>query len=122
MKHILFFGDRPSPRMKINAKPFKGAACENRLREWIVYLTKDIRTTVWIENQVNCDIGLLQYWSRGCIVVALGNNASKALTKASVSHFKLPHPSGLNRQLNNKKYVAKRLKECYNYIREEIQE
>jgi|TARA_A100001388_G_C28769974_1_gene503210 hypothetical protein len=48
-------------------------------------------------------------------VIALGNVASEALSKIGVEHFKLPHPSGLNRKLNDKKYVNKVLKECYEY-------
>ena len=32
---IIFVGDRPSPKMKPGAKPFEGAACEKRLKEWI---------------------------------------------------------------------------------------
>jgi len=48
-------------------------------------------------------------------VIALGNIASEALTKIGVKHFKLPHPSGLNRKLNDKNYINKVLKECKEY-------
>lgn len=48
-------------------------------------------------------------------VIALGNVASEALIKINVDHFKLPHPSGLNRKLNDKKYVTRVLKECKEY-------
>lgn len=34
-------------------------------------------------------------------VIALGNLASQWLTKQSIEHLKVPHPSGLNRQWNN---------------------
>ena len=34
-------------------------------------------------------------------VVALGSNASEALSRFQVQHLRLPHPSGLNRQLND---------------------
>jgi hypothetical protein len=39
-------------------------------------------------------------------VVALGNNASEALKRFQTRHLKLPHPSGLNRQLNNPEVEA----------------
>ena len=35
-------------------------------------------------------------------VIALGGFASKALSKAKIGHYRLPHPSPLNRQLNDK--------------------
>lgn len=49
-------------------------------------------------------------------IVALGNFASEALFRLGVSHFKLPHPSGLNRQINDDDYIAKCLNECKVYI------
>lgn len=49
-------------------------------------------------------------------VVALGQYASCALRKAGVEHFQMPHPSGLNRQLNNKDFVEMKLNEFKNYI------
>jgi len=48
-------------------------------------------------------------------VIALGNVASEALAKINIDHFKLPHPSGLNRKLNDKVYVQKVLSECKEY-------
>lgn len=50
-------------------------------------------------------------------VVALGNFASKCLRKADVDHFKLPHPSGLNRLLNNPEFELLQLHNCKEYIR-----
>lgn len=52
-------------------------------------------------------------------VIALGHFASKALTKLSVDHFCLPHPSPLNRQLNDPQYERTVLSECYNYLHHE---
>ena len=49
-------------------------------------------------------------------VIALGNVASDSLKKINVEHFKMPHPSGLNRQLNDKDFEKKKIKECYNYL------
>lgn len=50
-------------------------------------------------------------------VIALGNEAKKYLLKASIEEFfVLPHPSGRNRLLNDKKFVEKTLAQCQNYI------
>ena len=49
-------------------------------------------------------------------VIALGNVASNSLKKLNIDHFKMPHPSGLNRQLNDKEFEKKKIKECYNYL------
>lgn len=50
-------------------------------------------------------------------VVALGNKASDRLTKMGIEHFKLPHPSGRNRKLNDPKFVDSELEKCKNYLR-----
>lgn len=55
----------------------------------------------------------------GWKVIALGLMASRRLDKNEIEHFKMEHPSGRNRKLNNKIYLDNRLKECYNWIRNE---
>jgi hypothetical protein len=50
-------------------------------------------------------------------VVALGGFPSKALSKLDVDHFVLPHPSGLNRKLNDKEYEREVLRSCSEYLR-----
>lgn len=49
-------------------------------------------------------------------VIALGNFVSKALEKINVEHFILPHPSGLNRKLNDKAYEDEMLLLCEEYL------
>lgn len=49
-------------------------------------------------------------------VIALGAFASDALYRLGAEHYKLPHPSPLNRQINDAAYVQKCLKECKRYI------
>ena len=78
---------------------------------YIGFVNKDIRIT-----KKDIDYDRLYTISKGYEkVIALGNVASEALTKINVDHFKLPHPSGLNRKLNDKKYVTQLLKECKEY-------
>src|SRR5271165_2771603 len=103
---VLFVGDKPSKRMKPGAKPFEGAACEQRLKEWIEYLINP-RVFGSLEYKVinQCDYAYANFVAMSIrdkhILIALGNNSSKALE--TLPHFKLPHPSGRNRQINNKK-------------------
>lgn len=49
-------------------------------------------------------------------VIALGSLASKSLISVGIDHFKLPHPSGLNRQLNNQDFIHSKLNECKEYL------
>ena len=49
-------------------------------------------------------------------IIALGKTASKALSMLDIEHFAAPHPSGLNRQLNNKDYVAEMIQQLTLYI------
>jgi uracil-DNA glycosylase len=48
-------------------------------------------------------------------IVALGKTAAKALTLLGVEHFEMPHPSGCNRQLNDKAFVERKIKELTEY-------
>lgn len=123
---IIFVGDRPSSKMKPGAKPFQGAACEQRLYKWIKEVLPPPHRTNWeypafkIYNAVDKDI---EYWlgagisKTGVKFVALGNNASKFLNLFSLDHFKLPHPSGRNRKLNDQSYIDSELKKCYLYLK-----
>lgn len=49
-------------------------------------------------------------------ILALGMAVSNSLLDMDVNHFRLPHPSGLNRQLNNKEFVQRELEECKYYL------
>jgi hypothetical protein len=49
-------------------------------------------------------------------VVALGNFAAEALMKAGIHHFKLPHPSPLNRLINDPVYINRVLSECREFL------
>lgn len=95
--------------MKPNAQPFEGAACETRLNKWISKLINHhnfiILNSITLNNfSIN----------REDKVIALGAITSKALK--NIPHFKLPHPSGRNRQINNKEFIDKKLKECKTWI------
>lgn len=111
---VLFVGDKPS---RLNTDPniaFKGARCEKRLNEWISILS----VTSIVINSTDDDFYLMinLFLTAGAPIVALGNVASKKLKKAP--HFKLPHPSGLNRQINDKLFINNKLQECKKFLSE----
>lgn len=119
---ILFVGDKPSAKNKSQDIPFVGTKSYKRLLEWIFEMDLDI-TDLAITNisqaefndhgpEVDTHWGMIRYTA----VVALGKKASKGLTKLGIPHFELPHPSGLNRQCNNKIFISKKLKECKTYL------
>lgn len=118
---VIFVGDKPSPKMKSGAKPFEGAGCEKRLKAWITLLTRgDIFTARRKYRVVNqCDYKpFFPDDFNFHPVIALGEEASRALTKSNIKHFKLPHPSGRNRILNDKSFVMKKLIECKKWLTE----
>jgi len=49
-------------------------------------------------------------------VVALGNLVSNSLKRIDIQHFKMPHPSPLNRLLNDRSYEQEMLNRLRSYI------
>ena len=49
-------------------------------------------------------------------VLALGVFPSQALQKLNIDHFRLPHPSPRNRQLNDKTFEYMMLEECKGFV------
>lgn len=125
---IIFVGDKASKKNIKATIPFVGTKSYKTLLEWIAELKIDI-TEVILANREHVKVyGLHQF---ACVespnmfsdinededkIIALGEAASKHLTNLSIEHFKMDHPSGLNRKLNDKDYVKKKLKECRKYI------
>ena len=50
-------------------------------------------------------------------IVTLGGEVSKLMDKAGIQHYAAPHPSPLNRNLNNISFEKKIIKELGVYIR-----
>lgn len=115
MNKVVFVGDKPSKTNISELVPFVGAKCFNTLITWIKYLKPDYYIVVNSDDP--------QDWQRirdmnkaEFKFVALGKNASQALKFFEIEHYTLPHPSGLNRKLNNKEFLNKELITCRNYI------
>lgn len=115
---ILVVGINPS-----SGKPNKTSATIKKLHRWMDTLGyKHFSFTNVIPNpgpyKLNMiDIEEIRNSAQGYDkVIALGPFVSKALQKAYIPHHTLPHPSPLNRQLNDTNYETKRLQECKEYL------
>lgn len=115
---ILIVGDTPAPKATTPI-PFKDAKCEPRLNEWIRRLGYR-RENCRLINRTSdgFEMAVVLAVNFGVPIVALGNNASKALHDMRVNHFKLPHPSGRNRQLNDKAFITDRIALCRIWLRD----
>ena len=130
---IVFVGDKPGKANLDPYIPFVGTKSYKTLLEWIYAMNVDINAVMVVNRSGvipypgNCDGDMILIKSpaletdlcKGDKVVALGNEAEQHLNRLGVKHFKLPHPSGLNRKLNDKKYVDQILKECKTYLKSE---
>ena len=127
---VLFVGDKPS---RLNTDPnmaFKGAACEKRLQGWIDQVTLKAGLEEWrtepycrekyeVINRVDKDATyiVVTYMLQDWPIIALGNNAAKFLASICMTpYYKLPHPSGRNRQINDRAFIMSRLRACQSYI------
>lgn len=119
--NVLFVGQNPS-RDNLTKEAFIGSKSGNTLLAWIRYLNVDkcrlfnASTKLGKVTQKNVRRDLKAITQGYDIVIALGNYASKALTKRNIDHFKLPHPSGLNRKLNDLEYIKNQLDFCKAFI------
>lgn len=118
-KVVLLVGSNPS-RAGLGI-PFVGTRSYKTLEKWVVRLpeanfyaanavdevTENNRPIT--VKQMRKNVAKLRskvYSIRPDLIVALGNSASKALLVAGVDdHLKVAHPSGLNRNLNDERYV-----------------
>jgi hypothetical protein len=109
---IVFVGDKPSRLNKDPSVAFLGAACYPRLIEWATFLLGPGLENFRMINRV--DPRFSEILTKNYTFIALGNAASKALGKTP--HFKLPHPSGRNRQINDALFIKMKLSEAKDWL------
>ena len=120
MLKLLLVGDKPSKKNDDPTIAFVGTQSHKKIQEWLEVLLEEEAEVIMI-NQV--DPAFTQHLIYASLnhyrIIALGEAAALALAhNGIVNYFKLPHPSGRNRKLNNKKYVAEILDKCKTWIRE----
>lgn len=119
MKNVIVIGLNPTKL----AIPRKGGAWR-RFQEWLDYLDIDKVSFTNLSpdphwDKKHMDTAFLKDSIREHTkVIAWGPSVSKYLTKMGVEHFVLPHPSPLNRQINDKDFINRKLDECKEYLNE----
>lgn len=120
---VLFIGDRPTKRNKHPDVAFVGTSSYKILLDWMRRMDIDV-SKVYMVNAYDIDgepskhlYGLNRNWKK----VVLGDNAKNRLVELKLyveplEWFALPHPSGLNRKLNDKKKLTQLLAECKMFI------
>ena len=142
---IIFVGDKPGRKNVSPDVPFVGTQSYKRLLEWIWRMDIDI-TDVKTANTTDFArrVGVNNLLTSPKII-ALGKSAKKHLdnlkleyrmegglypipgrpykpTQIALRHipldvFELPHPSGLNRKLNDEEWLNQQLQECKKWLK-----
>lgn len=110
---IVFVGDKPSVHNIDPKVAFVGTKSYKTLLSWIADMDVDIQQ-VRLDNAST--FKAWNYMEEGYKFVALGNEAAIKLKACGFKYFQLPHPSGMNRKLNDKAWLLSQLFECKNYI------
>lgn len=128
---ILFVGSNPSHLNNNPHVPFYGSRSEKNFKEWTArlvpngnYKVVNVSDALTPHNRPlrKDEFDLLKLCNNALDpeitkIVALGNTASIALDMIGIKYFKLPHPSPLNRKLNNKYYIEAVLEECEKWLK-----
>ena len=126
---ILFVASNPSHLNYDPLIPFAGSRSEKNFKEWAEFLAPEGYKVINAADQVTynnrriakSEINIVDFKTKilnnkPTKIIALGTTASMALEMAGEVFFKLPHPSPLNRFLNNKVYLDAVLQECKEWL------
>lgn len=122
---IVFVGSNPSSASIDETAFHKSTRSSEVLSQWVCTIegTKEFLNVSSIKTQNNRPLKLSEIKSalpelarrlqeiRADRIVALGKVATKALTLLGEHFFEMPHPSGMNRKLNDKVYMQQKIKE-----------
>lgn len=134
MYKILFIGSNPSQRSKTTLPFWHDTRSMLVLDQWISKLDHEVISSLLFCNvsdmptsnnrplkvsEIKSNLATLQNkidQMRPHKIIALGRTAEKALTLLRMHHYAMPHPSGLNRKLNDAKYVEEKINGLKNYL------
>ena len=119
---VLVIGQNPSPKPTLNGKP---NATFRKLELWMTAVgvhhfsfvnTFDEPGVKPTHNNVDYTrlCTLTQEYDK---IISLGSFVSTALNKIGVAHYSMPHPSPLNRLLNDKDYERTVISKCKEYLK-----
>ena len=118
MNRVLLVGINPSD------KPFRKGCSLDKMNVWMSILGHyfySFSNVIPYEGEyriADVDPQFVRSFAEGYDkVIALGNFTSQALRRSGIHHFTMPHPSPLNRKLNDREYEMHCLKECKDWLR-----
>lgn len=133
---VLFIGSNPSQSANSNAAFDMSSKSGKKLREWL--LDAGVHNAIFynVANRPTPNNRALQkkeivaalpalknhiewersFWKEDIYVVAVGKTAVTALTLLRLDFYEMPHPSGLNRKLNDPCYIMDKIKGLNEYI------
>ena len=119
MNRVILVGINPS------GKPFRKGCSLDKMNAWMEALGfhhYSFSNVIPYEGEYkmrDVDADFVRSFTDGYNkVIALGGFASRALSRARVPHHVLPHPSPLNRKLNDKQYEKECIDKCKEYLNE----
>ena len=120
---VLVIGQNPSGKPTLNGKQ---NATFRKLEGWMSYIGVHHFSFVNTFDEPGAQPKLHKVdYERLCtlcqeydIIVTLGAFVSNVLSRINVKHFGLPHPSPLNRLLNDKTFEKTMIDQCKEYIHE----
>ena len=137
MSNIVFIGSNPSIKSSKLTPFWSDTKCAKVLKYWLEQL-KDSDSELFFYNvsdqptennrplkiseikenlqTLKDKLQVFELHKIDIKVVALGKTAEKALTLLRIPHIAMPHPSGLNRKLNDKAYVQEKIDALIKYI------
>lgn len=118
MNRVLLVGINPS------GKPFRKGCALDKMNLWMEtlgfhhYSFSNVIPYEGVYKMRDVDVEFVRSFSDGYEkVIALGGFVSKALSRARVQHYVLPHPSPLNRKLNDREYEKRVIEECREWLK-----
>lgn len=115
---VTVVGDRPSSKNTSPDIAFYGTRSMDTLAEWLFWIGLHKYQVIFINSHEDSLLDAIEnHVAAGNVIVACGNNASSRLAKRGIEHFKLPHPSGRNRKLNDRNFIDSELEKCKTYLR-----
>lgn len=112
MSTVLFVGDKPSRANWKQEVAFVGTRSFRTLMLWVSQM--GLMDYKMVNSNSPDDMFTIARHEGP--IVALGNVASIRITRLGRNHFKLPHPSGRNRLLNNKDELKWKLVSCKEWV------
>jgi len=131
---IMFVGSNPSTASPDNSPFHKGTKSRQTIDGWfkgadfnyhcafaniINYKKQDNKKLT--KSEINKNLPKIskrfKNLGRNKLLIAVGNDAQMTLQAAGVEHFKMPHPSGLNRFWNDKEAGEAKIQEMLEWLK-----